>query len=268
MAQAEFPGVRLPPENSLTMPCLKRLVCDYPSLYEGVVFWLKEGPSIPCNAMLSRLESLDITIATGEESNEPYEFLLRRTESLRELTLTVLDDATDAPTLSQPANGIEFTPPLQCINPSSWTTLVHLSYNVLIDLALDLERPGSAILHDPYLGLCHTPLSKFTSLEYLQVTIRLDGRLDTDNAQRAFGSQWGALPEALAVPGAFSSMKRIAIAIHLQADSGYDQAELHQAAGTDSAFFAGRLILSVKPQFFVVEELCEVRKIKFSFVVY
>ncbi|KAJ3502611.1 hypothetical protein NMY22_g18526 [Coprinellus aureogranulatus] len=259
---AVFPGeYGLHPEDVSLLPPLRSLVCDYPSLYYGVGYWLRQGASKSGIEILSRLESLDIVVFRNADYHEQ---LFGLVESLRELVIKVenyltIDNGSDQ----------SFISPLRSLNRSSLPTLSRLSYNIATRIAQNPDLERHIVLQDPYVGLCDMPLSDFMSLEHLQVGVHIKGWLGVRaDAERSFGSQWGALSEALKIPGAFPNLQTVAVKIEVEAEYCDPQVhpELYRERGATAALFAACLSLAVKPQFRLVEEFCMARKIDFSFM--
>ena len=111
--------------------------------------------------------------------------------------------------------------PLENLHPSSFDSLTHLSFTIMLFLEMDddWENPipdDNVFLDSPYMGLCNSPLASLHALRYLHINLVIQGHLGLVS-QRSFGPQWGQLPDTLSTPCAFPRLSEVTLAIEIRA---------------------------------------------------
>jgi hypothetical protein len=102
--------------------------------------------------------------------------------------------------------------PLKGLNPSSFSSLTHLTFNG--NFLVEWDDVNGVAIDDPYMGLWNPPFSNFRELQHLHVSIAIQGDLSCVG-DRSLGRRWGEICDAL-TQVAFPKLSEVALSINIQ----------------------------------------------------
>ncbi|KAJ3509355.1 hypothetical protein NMY22_g16326 [Coprinellus aureogranulatus] len=156
-------------------------------------------------------------------------------------------------------------PLLRQMHRSSYATLAHISLNITTSLYSHGLPQGGLTIFDPYLGLCDMPLKRLNALETVEINLVMQGSLDV-HVPSSFGSQWGALNDALATRRTFPKLRKVDIVVNLRGIDGMGTATALDNRPLTNLFGSCFSHL-MKPQFQALKDLHDEGILDFSFKV-